>query len=152
MFALARTAWREKLSSMGIASQWTSHDKPRVLVIDDDAAVLQRTHDYLSAKGLSVRTTANVFEIPSIVGTFRPNLVVLDIRMPALSGEGVATTLQRMCDVPIIFYSAVPVDEGRGAARQHSGAKFVSKAGGVRELFQGIETMLLGRTAKETQD
>jgi DNA-binding response OmpR family regulator len=130
----------------------TTPQKPRVLVIDDDSGVLERTRDYLEAKGMSVRTTANVFEIPSIVGSFEPQLVVLDLKMPALSGDGVATTLKRMCDVPIVFYSAVPVDDGRAAMAQHAGSSFVSKANGVRELYTGIEAMLRQRSIGGIKD
>lgn len=132
--------------------QSSAQQKTRVLVIDDDSGVLERTRDYLEAKGLNVRTTANVFEIPSIVSSFAPQLVVLDLKMPALSGDGVATTLKRMCDVPIVFYSAVPVDEGRAAMAQHAGSSFVSKANGVRELYAGIDAMLRKRLAGGIKD
>ncbi len=114
---------------------------PRVLLIDDDVGLLMRTGQYLRAKGYEVKGTHNVFEIPSLVSLFKPNLIVLDVKMPALSGEGVAVTLRRMCDAPIIFYSAVLDDHGEALAAQHAGAQFVSKAQGVRILYDALESL-----------
>jgi DNA-binding response OmpR family regulator len=130
------------MQSAGAERNW---EKRRVLVIDDDQRVLRTASDFLKAKGFEVLATQSVFEIPRLIGDFRPDLVVLDIRMPALSGEGVATTLKRMCDLPIVFYSAVVEDEGRAMASQYPGAVFVSKADGVRGLSVEVGRMLDGK-------
>ncbi len=114
----------------------------RILMIDDDVGLLTRSTHFLRAKGFEVRGTSNVFEIPSLVNEFRPSVVVLDVNMPAVSGQGVATTLQRMCDVPIVFYSAVADDEGRALAAQHAGTRFVSKALGLRVLEEALVNVL----------
>ncbi len=114
-------------------------------MIDDDVGLLTRSGHFLKAKGFEVRGTSNVFEIPSLVNEFRPSVVVLDVNMPALSGQGVATTLQRMCDVPIVFYSAIADDEGRALAAQHEGTRFVSKALGLRVLQEALVNVLSKR-------
>jgi DNA-binding response OmpR family regulator len=113
-----------------------------ILVIDDDAELLSRTYDYLTAKGHSVITTDNVFTVAALVGRQKPDIVVLDVRMPALSGAGVATTLGRFYAVPILFHSAVDEDEGRLLAAQHLGARFISKSHGLRGLNMQIEGIL----------
>jgi DNA-binding response OmpR family regulator len=110
-------------------------------LIDDDVGLLMRTGQYLRAKGYEVKATHNVFEIPSLVNVFKPNLIVLDVKMPALSGEGVAVTLRRMCDAPIVFYSAVLDADGEALAAQHIGAQFVSKAQGVRILHDALTSL-----------
>lgn len=113
-----------------------------VLLIDDDKVLLARTKDYLEAKGYAVVTTSNVFAVPSLVGAQRPDLVVLDIRMPALSGSTAASTLLRLYSVPILFYSAVDEEEGQAMAREHRGSVFVSKAHGLRRLHQEMERVV----------
>jgi DNA-binding response OmpR family regulator len=106
----------------------------KILLIDDDPDLLDRTSAYLTAKGFEVATAQNVFGVAALVGHRRPDIVVLDVRMPALGGEAVAKTLERFFSMPIVFYSAIDEQEGEELGRRHPGASFVSKARGVRHL------------------
>jgi DNA-binding response OmpR family regulator len=110
----------------------------KVLLIDDDPDLLERTSAYLAAKGFDVATAQNVFGVAALVGHRRPDVVVLDVRMPALGGEAVAKTLERFFATPIVFYSAIDEQEGEELGRRHPGASFVSKARGVRHLGEHL--------------
>jgi DNA-binding response OmpR family regulator len=110
----------------------------KVLLIDDDADLLERTSAYLVAKGFEVTTAQNVFGVAALVGHRHPDVVVLDVRMPALSGDIVAKTLERFYSTPIVFYSAIDEQEGEELGRRHPGASFVSKAKGVRHLGEHL--------------
>lgn len=106
----------------------------KILLIDDDPDLLDRTSAYLTAKGFEVATAQNVFGVAALVGHRRPDIVVLDVRMPALGGDAVAKTLERFFSTPIVFYSAIDEQEGEELGRRHPKASFVSKARGVRHL------------------
>lgn len=109
-----------------------------MLLIDDDRVLMERTAIYLRSKGFLVTTTENVFGIAPTIGSERPDAIVLDVRMPALGGDKVASVLSRMCTVPIVFYSAINDDEGEALAAEHQNASFVSKGTGLRSLWERL--------------
>jgi DNA-binding response OmpR family regulator len=112
--------------------------KPRVLLIDDDSSVMERAAIYLRSKGFLVTTSENVFGIAPTIGSERPDAIVLDVRMPALGGDKVASVLSRMCSVPIVFYSAIDDEEGEALAEVHRNASFVPKGAGLRCLWERL--------------
>jgi DNA-binding response OmpR family regulator len=99
---------------------------------------MERTAIFLKAKGFQVTCTENVFSVASTIGAERPDAIVLDVRMPALGGDKVASVLSRLCEVPIVFYSAVDEEDGEALAMEHKNARFVSKAAGLRCLWQRL--------------
>lgn len=112
--------------------------KPRVLLIDDDRVLMERTAIYLRSKGFLVTSSENLFGIAPTIGSERPDAIVLDVRMPALGGDKVASVLSRMCSVPIVFYSAIDDDEGEQLAEGYENASFVSKGTGLRRLWERL--------------
>jgi DNA-binding response OmpR family regulator len=115
--------------------------RPRILLIDDDRALMERTAAYLKAKGFLVTTNENVFSVASTIGSEKPDAIVLDVRMPALGGDKVASVLTRMCNIPIVFYSAIDDEDGEALAAEHEHASFVSKGSGLRCLWERLATI-----------
>lgn len=107
-------------------------------MIDDDRVQMERTAVFLKAKGFTVTCSENVFSVATTVGAERPDAIVLDVRMPALGGGKVASVLSRLCNVPIVFYSAVDEEDGEALALEHANARFVSKGAGLRCLWQQL--------------
>jgi PleD family two-component response regulator len=81
----------------------------RVLVIDDDAIVLEVMRERLEAAGYEVMVREHALGTVQVVREEHPDIVVLDIMMPALNGERIATLLKgsvRTKDVGIILHSS----------------------------------------------
>jgi len=112
--------------------------RPRILLIDDDRLLMERTAAYLKAKGFLVTSNENVFSVASTIGTEKPDAIVLDVRMPALGGDKVASVLSRLCRIPIVFYSAIDDEDGEAIAAGHENAHFVSKGSGLRCLWERL--------------
>jgi DNA-binding response OmpR family regulator len=126
------------LGPSGKPSSLEPSGKPKILLIDDDRILMERTAVYLKAKGFLVTSSENVFTIASTIGTERPDAIVLDVRMPALGGDKVASVLSRLCTLPIVFYSAIDDEDGEALAAAHQNARFVSKGAGLRCLWERL--------------
>jgi two-component system KDP operon response regulator KdpE len=79
--------------------------KEKVLVIDDDTELLALTDTWLRNTGFDPITARDGVEGLRLVYSVRPNLVLLDIRMPVMDGWEVCKRIRTMCDVPVIMIS-----------------------------------------------
>lgn len=77
---------------------------PLVYVTDDDASMREALRDLFESLGMAVEAFATPAEMLAAAGTGRANCLVLDIRMPGLSGLEVQQRLARAeVAVPVIF-------------------------------------------------
>ncbi|MBC7792908.1 MAG: response regulator, partial [Clostridia bacterium] len=94
----------------------------KVLVVDDDALVLTLTQTRLEGAGFTVVTRDKAIGTLQAIHEERPDVVMLDIRMPALTGTSLADLITRTKGgVPIIFHSSQNLTALQVAA-QHGGA------------------------------
>jgi len=70
--------------------------RPRVLVVDDEASIREVLTEHLTTreKPYEVMAAADGFEAGRLVATFRPDLVLLDLRMPGMDGFQVCRTIK----------------------------------------------------------
>lgn len=70
--------------------------RPRVLVVDDDETIRDTIAEYLTGrtKPYEVMTARDGFEAGRLVATFRPNVVLLDLRMPGMDGFQVCRAIK----------------------------------------------------------
>jgi excisionase family DNA binding protein len=70
--------------------------RPRILVIDDETDVRDELVQHLTSRpaGYEVMTASSGFEAGRLVATFRPDVVVLDLRMPGLDGFQVCRAIK----------------------------------------------------------
>jgi CheY-like chemotaxis protein len=78
----------------------------RVLVVDDEVHVRRVLRDFLTTVGDEVATAASGTEALELVPTFQPDVVLVDMVMPGLSGVEVLDALRRAgVTVPVILIS-----------------------------------------------
>lgn len=109
----------------------------RVLIVDDDEAVAQLHAELLLARGIDARTLSDSLQILDVVREFVPDVLLLDMYMPGLSGLEVAALLReddRYLDLPIVFLSVERQFERQLAALSWGGDLFLTKPVGPAEL------------------
>lgn len=85
----------------------TSDTEPIVFVVDDDPSVRRSTERLIRSAGLEVQTFASGRDFLKHPRSERPACLVLDVRMPGLSGMDLQQELGNLgLDIPIIFVSA----------------------------------------------
>jgi CheY-like chemotaxis protein len=102
----------------------------KILVVDDDAAHLTVTKELLEAEGYDVLVHATAFGATEKVITERPALVLVDVNMPALSGEGLVTVLRgrpQTKETRVMLYSSNDEDALRRAADRLRTAGYICK-------------------------
>jgi twitching motility two-component system response regulator PilG len=101
-----------------------------VLVVDDDPQHLRATHDILSAEGYQVLTQDRPFGITNLIIRHKPDLVLLDVNMPGLSGDALALILSDnplSASTRVVFHSSNDEDSLRLLTRKHSARGYICK-------------------------
>ena len=81
----------------------------RVLVVDDDQAILEFMETFLTKDGFEVTTLANAKDAPEAVKDGGFHLVVLDLIMPCLGGVEVLEQIRRVdSDVAVVIFTGYP--------------------------------------------
>lgn len=80
-----------------------------VLVVEDDAAIRRLLQDILQDEGYQVVTASDGESAVELLETSKPDLILLDVRLPGIDGHGVAAAYREMQlreRAPILFVSA----------------------------------------------
>jgi FixJ family two-component response regulator len=87
----------------------------RVMVVDDEALVRELLHIFLAGEGYEAIAFATGTEALGAVPAFHPDVILVDRRMPGLSGTDVLDELRRTgVTVPVILISGTPGRPGEG--------------------------------------
>ena len=113
-----------------------------ILVVDDEAGLLEIASAYLRRDGFTVRTAATGQRALDSVVTQMPDLVVLDLMLPDVPGEEVCASLRRYSAVPILMLTAkaAEVDRLRGLAL--GADDYLVKPFSPRELVARVRAIL----------
>ena len=116
-----------------------------ILIVDDTAANLRLLSQMLNEHGYTSRPVADGELALAAARAQAPDLILLDIRMPGMSGYEVCAQLKtdaRTCDIPIIFISALDEAEDKVRAFNAGGVDYVTKPFQVEEVLARVQTHL----------
>ncbi len=120
--------------------------RKRVLVVDDDEAIVEMFTDLLERDGrFEVKTAASGYEAGVITERFRPDIMLLDYKLPDINGTAVCRTIRANPNfehMRIIAISGVAdpdeIDELRGAGAD----EFIRKPFDINEVIARIADMV----------
>jgi DNA-binding response OmpR family regulator len=126
--------------------------QPRLLLIEDDTEVANGMKAILEAEGIKVHWRSSVITLPLEIREIDPDLILLDLNMPALSGthllEAGAQRILRS-DTPIALFSGRPPQELSQLTEQYGLAGFISKGDELAEVICSIQVMLRNAAVKK---
>jgi two-component system alkaline phosphatase synthesis response regulator PhoP len=114
----------------------------KVLVVDDDIKTAELVKLYLNRDGYRVITASDGNEALRLARENHPDLIVLDLMLPGISGLEVCRILRDESDVPIIMLTALTTDEDRLKGLELGADDYVTKPFSPRELAARVRAVL----------
>lgn len=124
----------------------------RVVVVDDEPTVGEAVRDLLSAEGYDVETPGDAQSALPALLRAAPDLVILDVNMPGMSGWELCSLLRRQSatrSVPVLFLTGRQDVRDRITAMQVGGSDYLSKPFGAEELRKKVRSLLKSRSRTE---
>ncbi len=115
----------------------------KILVVDDDLALVRLVDQVLTQKGYEVLKASNGQEALRFLFSEKPNLVLLDVVMPGIDGWQTCTRIRDVSDVPIIIVTGKRNTEDdivRGL--DHGADEYLIKPVGNKELVARVRAVL----------
>jgi len=117
-------------------------DPINVLVVDDEPAFREGLRQALKREGFVVVVAADGEEALERFGESKPDLVLLDVMLPRMSGIDVCRKIRSTSDTPVIMVSARNEEIDAVVALEVGADDYVSKPYRVRELVARMRTVL----------
>jgi len=129
-----------------------SRSMKRVVVVDDEPSVGAAVRDLLGPEGFQVDTrTDPQTALPELLRSV-PDLVILDVNMPGMSGWELCALLRRQSatrEIPVLFLTGRKEVRDRITAMQVGGSDYLAKPFGADDLRRKVNSLLKTRSTTE---
>jgi two-component system alkaline phosphatase synthesis response regulator PhoP len=116
---------------------------PRILIVDDEPELVRGLEDNLRYEGYQTLAATDGADALALALSSAPDLVLLDIMMPRMSGWDVCRELRRRgVDVPVIMLTARAEEADRVLGLELGADDYVSKPFSLRELLARVRAVL----------
>lgn len=114
----------------------------KVLVVDDEPGIRLLISLVLSRKNYAVTTASGGEEALRIVGREKPDLILLDLKMPGLDGMSTLRILREdpaTSSIPVLLVTAVPQKPEKGPSPEDLSQGLLTKPFDIAELERMVE-------------
>ena len=119
--------------------------KRKALVVDDNGNNLLLEKDLLEVAGFEVFEAENATEGIAIARKEKPDIIIMDVRLPDMRGTDAARILRQdkeTDDIPIVFVTASVMAEGREEINNIPNSAFIGKPINTRTFAKEISQLL----------
>ncbi|MBV9691991.1 MAG: response regulator transcription factor [Ktedonobacteraceae bacterium] len=114
----------------------------RILVVDDEIEIVRALERNLTAHGYEVFTASSGEEALEVMARHRPDLMLLDLGLPTMSGLEVCQRVRAQSNLPIIVLSVRDAERDKVQALDQGADDYVPKPFGVNEVLARIRVAL----------
>ena len=126
-----------------------AEQKEKILIVDDEPSVLRLVNNLLKEE-YTIKTVENGKKALDSVGTFKPDLVLLDMMMPALSGVEVCRKLRadsKTKNLRVVFLTVVPHSkEGVDVLKELRALDYITKPFEAKDFIKRVKEALKSET------
>lgn len=120
----------------------------KILVVDDEQKIVEVVKSYLEHNGYEVYTAFNGKQALTQFEKINPDLIVLDLMLPDISGEDICRTVRKQSRVPIIMLTAKVEEEDILKGLDMGADDYVMKPFSPRQLVARV-VAVLRRTSED---
>jgi DNA-binding response OmpR family regulator len=113
-----------------------------ILLVEDERKLRDLVRSYLERAGFTVLSTSSGAEALSLAASAAPDLLVLDLGLPDVSGETVAREVRATGTIPILMLTAKNSEEDRVRGLELGADDYVTKPFSPRELVLRVQAIL----------
>jgi len=139
---------------MGLSSWEMIVASKRILYIEDNIEMISLTRIFLRQKGFEVLGASGGEQGLKTIKQEKPDLILLDLVMPGMSGWEVYQKMQaddEMARIPVIIVSASPREVGSQSKWQGGVADYIAKPFAPRTLVESIKRVFARLDGPETR-
>src|SRR5947209_13994081 len=114
----------------------------KILVIEDEASIVQVIRLYLEQAGYTVLSASDGIAGLELHAREQPDLVILDLMLPALDGMEVCRRIRAWASTPILMLTARQGEEDRIAGLEMGADDYLVKPFSPRELVSRVKAIL----------
>jgi DNA-binding response OmpR family regulator len=115
---------------------------PTVLIVEDERKLRELLRGYLERDGMTVLSAGSGVDGLALVASAIPDLVILDLGLPDISGESVAREIRRTSALPIVMLTAKAEEADRILGLELGADDYVTKPFSPRELVLRVRAVL----------
>lgn len=114
----------------------------KILVVDDEIKILEVVKSYLEREGFSVITETNGNNVLDTFKKEKPDLVILDLMLPGISGEELCKRIRQFSNVPILMLTAKVQESDKINGFSIGADDYLTKPFSPRELVMRVKAIL----------
>jgi len=113
-----------------------------ILVVDDEPQIRRVLRSTLSFRGYTISEVASGEEAIEATSKLKPDLILLDVNLPGMSGIETCREIRRSSDAPIIMLTVRSAERDKVVALDAGADDYVTKPFGIEELLARIRASL----------
>jgi len=113
-----------------------------ILVVDDEPQIRRVLRSTLSFRGYTISEVSTGEEAVEAAGKLKPDLILLDVNLPGMSGVETCREIRRSSDAPIIMLTVRSAERDKVVALDAGADDYVTKPFGIEELLARIRATL----------
>ncbi len=145
----ASTTWVAQVVACATGHTWGVNSGLRVLVVDDEPSYREALNFALEAEGFTVDLAADGERALQQFAATEPDIVLLDVMLPGLSGIDVCRRIRSRADTPVIMVSARSAEIDTVVGLEVGADDYIAKPYRLRELVARMRTVLRRSRARK---
>lgn len=114
----------------------------KILIIEDDRNLLNELREFLENKGYEVANVENFLKASEIALKMRPDLVILDINLPGISGFDICREIKEKSNIPVLMLTSRVGIEDEIKGLEIGADEYLAKPVDTRRLILRMEKLL----------
>jgi DNA-binding response OmpR family regulator len=114
----------------------------KILIVDDEKKIVEVVQSYLEASGYKIYASYNCKEAQEIFDKVNPDLIILDLMLPDMSGEEFCMRLRRKSRIPIIMLTAKIDDIDIVKGLDIGADDYITKPFSTKQLVARVKALL----------